>query len=81
MMVLISNAFLWKQGLIYQISLIAQLLGYSMGRASYFDQRLARLTLFKLAHFFVLGNMATLVAWWKFIQGDKIVLWEPSQRS
>ena len=81
MMVLISNAFLWKQGLIYQISLIAQLLGYSMGLASYFDQRLARLTLFKLAHFFVLGNMATLVAWWKFIQGDKIVLWEPSQRS
>jgi glycosyltransferase involved in cell wall biosynthesis len=79
--VLISNIFLWKAGLFYRVFLALQLTGYVAGLLSRLGGRAARLGLLKLASFFLLGNVATLVAWWKFCSGDKFVLWEPSRRS
>lgn len=78
--VLISSAFLWKAGLFYRVFLIIQLIGYTAGSLSYLGGRATRLGPLKLASFFVLGNVATLVAWWKFCLGDRFVAWEPSQR-
>ena len=77
----ISNVFLWPRGRFYQAALIIQAAGYLAGLLSYVSHRLTQWAPFKLAHFFVLGNAATLVAWWKFWHGDKLVTWEPSQRS
>jgi glycosyltransferase involved in cell wall biosynthesis len=78
--VLISSALLWKAGLFYRVLLIIQLIGYTAGSFSYLGGRATRLGPLKLASFFVLGNVATLVAWWKFCLGDRFVAWEPSQR-
>ena len=79
--VLVSNCFLWEAGLFYRGFLILQLLGYTAGLAAFAGKGLARIGILKMASFFVMGNVATLLAWWKFLQGDKMVTWEPSRRS
>lgn len=79
--VLLSNLFLWNDGLFYRVFLVLQLLGYGAGLASYAGKGLAKFGVLKMASFFVMGNVATLLAWWKFIQGDKMVTWEPSRRN
>lgn len=77
---LISNALLWNAGPFYQVCLLLQLAGYAVGLASNAGGQLAELGVFKLAGFFIMGNVATLVAWWKFCRGEKLVFWEPSRR-
>jgi hypothetical protein len=34
----------------------------------------------KLAGYFLLGNAATVMAWFYFLSGEKFVSWQPSQR-
>lgn len=75
-----ANFFLWGAGPFYQFCLVVQLTGYGMSLLSLPHNRLARISVIKLAGFFVLGNVATLWAWWKFCQGEKLVTWEPSRR-
>ena len=77
---LVSNCFLWKSGPIYQLALIGQLAGYGAALLSHAVPRLGQMSLIRMAGFFVLGNAATLVAWWKFLRGEKVVTWEPSRR-
>ena len=79
--VLISNLFLWNDGFFYRMFFVLQLLGYLAGLASHAGKSLAKFGMLKIASFFVMGNVATLIAWWKFLQGDKMVTWEPSRRS
>jgi glycosyltransferase involved in cell wall biosynthesis len=78
---LVSNLFLWRVGRFYQVTLILQLVGYGIGLVSYAAGGQARSGLLRLASFVVLGNIATLLAWWKFCLGDKMVVWEPSRRN
>jgi cellulose synthase/poly-beta-1,6-N-acetylglucosamine synthase-like glycosyltransferase len=77
---LISNALLWKAGVFYQVFLILQLVGYLAGLLSTVGGALGRMAVFKLAGFIVMGNVATVIAWWKFSRGDKLAVWQPSQR-
>ncbi|HET7841071.1 MAG TPA: glycosyltransferase [Terriglobia bacterium] len=79
--VLVSNLFLWRAGVFYQITLILQLLGYGAGVVSYAAGGRSKSGVLRLASFFVLGNLATLLAWWKYCLGDKMVIWEPSRRN
>ncbi len=78
--VLVSNIFLWKAGVFYQVFLILQLAGYLAGLLSTAGGALGRLAFIKLAGFIVMGNIATLAAWWKFVQGEKLAVWQPSKR-
>jgi hypothetical protein len=34
----------------------------------------------RIASFFLLVNAATLVAWTRHLRGERLVLWEPTQR-
>ncbi len=77
---LVSNALLWKEGVFYEVCLLAQLSGYAVAALSRVGGRLKNFAVVKLAAFFVIGNVAALVAWWKFCQGEKLVTWEPSRR-
>jgi len=77
---LVSNVSLWWAGPFYQLLLALQLLGYGTGIAAYFLGGKFEAGVLRLAGFFFLGNVATLVAWWKFCLGEKMVTWEPSQR-
>jgi glycosyltransferase involved in cell wall biosynthesis len=37
--------------------------------------------IFKLCYFFITVNYSILVAWFKFLKGERATLWEPSKRS
>lgn len=77
---LISNMFLWRVSPFYQVFLFMQLAGYLAGLLSIGGGALARLAVFRLAGFIVMGNAATLAAWWKFCRGERLAVWEPSRR-
>jgi len=78
--VAVANCFLWESGWFYRLTLVLQLGGYGVGTLAHAAKRMTHAGLFRLAGFFVMGNLATLVAWWKFCQGEKLVTWEPSRR-
>ncbi len=77
----VSNIFLWNAGRFYQVSLLVQLAGYATALLAQAGGAFARLRVVRLANFFVLGNVATFIAWWKFCRGEKLVTWEPSRRN
>jgi hypothetical protein len=77
---LTSNALLWNRGIFYRGCLLLQMAVYAAALLVHLGGRIGQVRLFKMANFFVLGNIATLVAWWKFCQGEKLVTWEPSRR-
>jgi len=79
--ILVSNVFLWSAGRFYQITLLAQLAGYAAALLAYAGGALAQFRIVRLANFFVLGNAATFIAWWKFCHGEKLATWEPSRRN
>jgi hypothetical protein len=78
---LVSNVFLWNAGRFYQVSLLVQLAGCATSLLAQGGGAPAQIRVVRLANFFVLGNVATLIAWWKFCQGEKLVTWEPSRRN
>jgi cellulose synthase/poly-beta-1,6-N-acetylglucosamine synthase-like glycosyltransferase len=77
---LMSSALLWNAGVFYKAILLAELAGISTALLSCFDGRLARSAVVRAAAFVAMGNIAALVAWWKFCRGEKLVTWEPSRR-
>lgn len=77
---LISNILLWNAGTFYKVFLLMQLAGCLAGSLSNAGGVLAKLAVFKLAGFIVVGNVATLIAWWTFCRGEKLVTWEPTRR-
>ena len=46
----------------------------------YLDQSSRRNPVVRVCFFFCLSNMAILIAWWKFLFGDKHVMWNPSEK-
>lgn len=78
--VLISNCLLWNAGALYRLALICQCIFYGAGLLALAVKPLQRLPPFKVAGFFLLGNVATLQAWRKFLQGERYVTWQPSNR-
>ena len=80
LVLLISNFFLWKAGPFYQLCLIAQLGVYAAGLLALTADRFARMKAVKLAGYFLLGNTATLMAWFYFLSGEKFVSWQPTRR-
>lgn len=79
--ILTSNIFLWNENVFYKATLIAQGALYGAGVVSMVVPGASRLAAFRIASFFSMGNLATLVAWWKSVSGDKMVTWEPSRRA
>ena len=77
---LMANIFLWKAGLSYQSSLLAQVALYGTGLLGFTTEAMLRYRLLKLTNFFVVGSIATLVAWWRYVSGERLVAWNPSER-
>lgn len=81
LLLLISNFFLWNDGPFYRICLIAQVGIYGAGLLALTAGGFAQWKPVKLAGYFLLGNAATLMAWFYFLSGEKFVSWQPTQRS
>lgn len=80
LVLLISNFFLWGDGPFYRLCLVAQLGLYAAGLLALSANRFAQTKPLKLAGYFLLGNTATLMAWFYFLSGEKFVSWQPTQR-
>jgi glycosyltransferase involved in cell wall biosynthesis len=80
LVLLLSNFFVWKSGPFYQLCLIAQVGIYGVGLLALTASSFAQWNPMRLAGYFLLGNAATLMAWFYFLSGEKFVSWQPTQR-
>ena len=75
----LSNAFLTTG--IYRFTLAAQALFYGTALASFVLGRLGlRIPGLSLPHYFVLGNIAGALGWWKVLAGRELTKWETVAR-
>jgi len=77
---LLSNCFLWNAGVFYRVTLIAQVIFHLAGILPRCFQPLLRFLPFKIAGFFMIGNLSTLKSWILYLNGERFVTWEPSKR-
>jgi len=77
----LANPFLWGQGLVYQLIMLAQLAFYGCGLfgLSFSQTRLGQLKLFSLPFFFCMVNLAAFLAVWNIALGRRIDRWEPQR--
>jgi len=77
---LFSNMMLWNSGWLYRATLVGQLAILGIGVSALALRPLRRLPLFQSTGFVLLGNLATVQAWWEFLKGERYVSWQPSRR-
>ncbi|MXS79190.1 glycosyltransferase, partial [Nitrosomonas sp. JL21] len=76
--VLISNIILAFTSGFFLFMLAGQLAFYGIGIYGWLKQSLSGVL--KIPMFFLVVNTAIAVAWWKYLTGSRIVLWDPSVR-
>lgn len=76
-----SNLFLWTTGGLYRICLVFEAALLVAGLLALAARSPVGWKPIKLAGYFLLGNFATLIAWFYFLSGEKFVSWQPTQRS
>jgi cellulose synthase/poly-beta-1,6-N-acetylglucosamine synthase-like glycosyltransferase len=67
-----SSVALAVDSTFYRLALVAQGLFYGAG---------ALVPSARIPRFFVGASLAALVAWWKFLAGERFVVWEPTPRT
>lgn len=78
LLVAVTSILLWSYGDIYKLAVIGQVLAYGtvilgvLVPNSQFLQRIGA-----LPSYFVLVNVASGLAFWRFLKGEKQVLWKP----
>jgi hypothetical protein len=77
---LVANAALAPGSAVYAMLLLAQFVLYSMALLGWFRKDLLSRSLFKIPTYFMAVNAAILVAWWRFLSGERLVMWTPSER-
>lgn len=76
LVVFISNGFITGQGAFYSLTFFVQIMFYSMAAYVSLNDGTQNRWL-GLANYFCLINIASAMAFIKFIKGEKIVLWKP----
>lgn len=76
--VFIVNMLLINEGLIYQLAFLGQLLFYFLAWQGnrYLDKDNSPIHL-TLPYYFTLLNVASLHAFWRYVKGEKQVIWKP----
>ena len=76
----VSNLFLTTG--IYRLALAAPGLFYGLALLSYALRRFGLpLRVLSLPHYFVLGNVAAALGWWKVVAGRELTKWETVERT
>ncbi len=75
---LVANVCLALNSFFFQLLLLGQILFYGVGILGWKTQQLRGLL--KTPMFFLIVNAAIFIAWIKYLKGERIVLWTPSQR-
>lgn len=78
---LAANSYLAIDGGFFLYTLIIQLMGYSAAILGWLADRLGiSVGLLSIPYYFMLVNVATVVAIFKFVIGDSHVVWEPNRK-
>jgi len=77
----VANILLALESNIYVALLVAQLLFYGVGIFSLFhDLYSSQRILIKIPVYFVTVNASILIAWFRYITGQRVIVWIPSER-
>jgi len=78
----VSNGFLVDGGRFYLTTFLLQVMfyGYGVSMSLFAGSSRTLGTLGKIPVYFVTVNASILVAWWKYIKGERIIMWKPSER-
>ena len=74
------NAWLAPTSTLYAALFVVQAGFYTLGVAGLLSQIVWRHALLRVPAFFVLVTVSTLHAWYRYVRGDRIVMWAPSER-
>ena len=75
---LFTNALLVKQSFFYTFLMIAQVACYALALFGYLLERAGvHVKLLVLPHYFLLANTAAVIAFYKFLSGERYARWEP----
>lgn len=78
LLIFIPSVVLARHSLFYSLALLAQLCFYAAAGASWVFERFGRRNrILALPQYFVLANFASLVAYYKFLSGERYARWEP----
>jgi len=76
--VLIASAALTPRSVFYAFTLMVQICFYAAAAGSWLLERAGvRSRLLALPQYFVLANLASLIALYKFLRGERYARWEP----
>lgn len=83
LLTLISSAILAQFSWFYALAFVAQLLFYAVAACGWLLERagVERLRLLALPQYFVLANAASMIAFYKFLRGERYARWEPIRES
>ncbi len=78
---LATSLLLWNDGLLYRVAAMTQLLCYGCAIIGtvFAKTRFGRLKPFSVPAFFVMANVAAMIATLNLIRGRKIDIWQPSR--
>jgi len=76
----VANAGLATTSALYLALFVVQCGFYAMGGVGLFGQIVSRRALLRVPAFFVLVTLSTLHAWYRYVRGDRILMWAPSER-
>lgn len=80
----ISNLSIIGDSFFYVFTFVLQVafyfLAYAYFQAGKRREQGAFVNLMKIPYFFVTVNLSILVAWWRYIKGERAIFWEPSKR-
>ncbi len=77
---LISNVVLANSSIVYAALLAVQLSLYALGLIGLLQPKLQRAVVVRVPMYFLAVNASILLAWRRYLRGDRIVTWSPTQR-
>jgi hypothetical protein len=76
----LSNVLLTVQGTFYFIIFLFQAAFYTSSFWGMASLPFARRNVLKIPSFLILVNLSILVAWYRYLKGERVNAWEPSRR-
>ncbi len=78
--VFISTTILAQKSLLFSLLLAAQLGFYALALWGWKKRGLSSNMIMKVPVYFLVANTSICVAWWRYIRGERVVIWSPSER-
>lgn len=78
--VLVTNLFLAIKSSFYLFILLVQISFYGMAVFGWKSTGLVSHRILKIPTYFLIVNASILIAWWRYLMNERIIMWNPSER-